>query len=396
MRSFTLLVLLATLAACTPASRFEVDVDGGQPDAAKACKVSSTRYDLNDVSFLFPLPETIDGGELLDLSTPRAKGPLLPPSLVAMLPEPTKLVNSSLADLKVVAVRVDPCFPTRSGSGCIPQVRLVAQPLAIVGQPPELSTVDTAVHLFYEITSAELNGDLRARLDGLKRLAGTRTSCQPLRVHPVMVDEGLGGSYAQELRALVTQLCGATNLSRVAAMTLTRPGTSWEFEAFDLVNGQLVADPIPRLMNVVVQAFGISDILPLIGRIVPAPASGVLPMLLDETMLAAAGDEAVRGAVDETFRIENPALESPRTIDCVSCHVAGRGREEATTTRGITGTGSTTAYSNTSFDLSPAPNSFGFGSQRAFGYFHREPSLTARTINESAEVATFFGSVKSP
>jgi hypothetical protein len=119
-------------------------------------------------------------------------------------------------------------------------------------------------------------------------------------------------------------------------------------------------------------------------------------MLLRDQLLASATDEAVRLAVDETLQIENPLLESPRTIDCVSCHVAGRGREEAAKARAITGAESANAYSRPSFDLSLAPSPLGFESQRAFGYFNRQPSLTARTINESAEVAAFFGSVNAP
>lgn len=386
-------------------------VDGGGDDAGRggdggaACEPEPMRYDLHDVSFLFPLPARFSlKNQLLDLQTPFKRGPLLPPALEAQLPAPLNFIgNAALADFRVVAARVDPCFPTSDGVGCARQIRLVAQPLLAAGEDPNrLVAFDTTLHLFFTLSEAEFDGALRDALDALKTLAGAQTRCRPLGVHPVMQQQGLDGAYAMMLKALITDFCGASSLSRIAVMRLTA-GQTWEFSALDVVNGRLVVDPIARLPldDNLVQKFDIGDVIPgadpsvRSAAITPLPSGNQLNTLLDYQRLSTVDAALIQEAVDESFAVENPLLETPRSVDCVSCHIAQRGRERAQRYRGISTASGSQAYGGGRFDVTVPSIPLAFSTQRAFGYHSRQPAMSPRTANESAEVAKWFGTARN-
>ena len=129
---------------------------------------------MNDVSIMFPLPQTAtDIGSLLAPSATGARGILVPQALytsVAELPgstltstAPTNgLAGYSIAsydDLRVVSVRIDPCFavmqPDPHGVGCPPQIRLVLQEVrATDGGAPQ--AFDSALHAIYSLPRNEL------------------------------------------------------------------------------------------------------------------------------------------------------------------------------------------------------------------------------------------------
>jgi hypothetical protein len=195
------------------------DSDSGTPDSGTSdggCTGRAGRLDLNDVSFLFPVPGA--SGGLLTLADHGSRGALLPPSLGALLPNPlATFPAASLADVRIVSARVDLCFKLDSAGACRPQLRLVGQP-QLNG-----NFVDATVHLFYELTEVELSAVV-LRLRTLKQSAGIATDCRPLGVHPVMSAQGLSGAYATDLKTLLLDYCGDSNLSRVAVMKLLRPG----------------------------------------------------------------------------------------------------------------------------------------------------------------------------
>ena len=145
--------------------------DAGQPVDSGVVSFSDGGLDLNDVSWLLPLPAPAQHGLLLGLSSAGSKGPLLPRRHYDALPGlvTTEDADALFAKFQVISARIDPCFPKEPTSGCLQQIRLVAQPLLIDGF--KTTTEDGTLHLFYELTDAEFD-DARAdahRAQGARR-----------------------------------------------------------------------------------------------------------------------------------------------------------------------------------------------------------------------------------
>ena len=359
---------------------------GSDADAdVAACGDRAGRFDLDDVSFLFPLPATPAGaGDLLAIDSAGPRGELLPAALFGDLPEPlSRLRDVALAELRVIAARVDPCFVSAPGGPCRAQLRLVVQPIRPDLEPTRAD--DAAIHLFYDLDEPGF-ADLIAALDELRGLAAGRTRCRALGVHPVMAAEGLTGPYAVRLRQAILDAAGATNLVRVAVMQLQQPGAVWRFHGFDVLAGELESLAIPRTDASESQAFSLSDTE--VGRafLDPEPSASLVPLLFDPVAVLAAEPTTLAAAGAETVAIEDPRRRDTTDTDCVSCHVSRRALDNARRIRELAVDGEP-GYANPGHDLSRPDDGLGSGSQRAFGYFDGAASITPRTIHESAEVA---------
>jgi hypothetical protein len=378
-----LLLSLPLLAAC---GALPVTGDAGLPDGGGA--FTDGGLDLNDVSWLLPLPPA--RSQLLGLAATGPKGELLPRALYDAMP--STVVGLEAATLfdeyRVLGVRVDPCFPRDATGGCIPQLRLVAQPVIADGATAT-TTRDATLHLFYELTAAELD-DAHRTVWALQALAAGRTAGRPLEVHPVLRAEGLAGPYGTMLHALVTRLCGAQNLTRVAFMRLVQEEVAWRFGAFEVEQAALVADPIPRLGTLVeqgVQEFGNTAFRS--GELQPTIPGDDLDVLLSESAMRLTDARTLTRGLTSALRLEHPARLSPKTADCGSCHVATRARTNAERQRQVDTSGYPDSFTaNPRFDLSRT-DAVGDDPRalRAFGYFGAMSALSQRTINESAEVA---------
>lgn len=356
------------------------------PDAdLAACADRPGRFDLNDVSFLFPLPSgPAARGDLLGIASSGARGELLPLALFDQLPAPlSSFRDVAPAELRVVAARVDPCFVSAPGGPCRAQLRLVVQPLRPDAEPTRAD--DAAVHLFYDLGEPGL-AELVAALDELRGLAAGRTRCRPLGVHPVMAVEGLTGPYALRLRQAILDAAGATNLARIAIMQLQQPGSVWRFHGFDVVNGELERFAVPRTGGGESQAFSLSDTE--VGRafLDPEPSPGLIPLLFDPAAIRAAPATTLAAAGGEAVAIEDPRRRDTTDTDCVSCHLSQRALHNALAVRDFRPDGEP-PYANPGHDLSRPDDRLGAGSQRAFGYFDGAASITPRAVHESAEVA---------
>lgn len=384
----SILLACLTLAACAGGA--------AAPDGGTGGGVASSALDLNDVSFLFPLPLSGERPLLLGLAAEGKGGPLLSQALFAKLPPlmPDTPEAITFEALRVVSARVDPCFPGSAPPAapiCVPQLRLVVQPLeADPLFPGAMTTADATLHLFYTLSEADFAAAV-AELRALKALAGDATAGRPLDVHPVMLAQGLAGSYATALNALLLKFCGAASLSRIAFQAVNQQGNVWTFGAFNLERGALVADLIPRLTNQKVQGVQQSgSAASPAGGLIPAPANDDLDTLLSKRDTALADARTLERAVRQALIIEHPDRSSPQTIDCGSCHVASRALSFATAQRGLDTTGWAERFVSPAsrFNLSRVD---GVGNdpfaQRAFGYLGRKSALSQRTINESAVVA---------
>jgi hypothetical protein len=386
MSRLVLLPLALALSAC----------GGFPPSGSGAGPRPDGGLDLNDVSFLFPLPAVGQEDLLLRVDETHARGALLPKRLFASLPT---LVEGGSADalyaqLRVVSVRVDPCFPAAPppSTACVKQLRLVAQPLDSDTSDGGVgtSTKDAAVHLLYTLSDEDFATAVDT-LWQLKALAHGATDGQPLDVHPVMRAGGLDGAYAGTLRDLVKALCGETNLTRVAFMSVASFGTAWRFGAFDVgAGGSMTAGEIPRLDGKTaqeVQEFGTPEFRN--GALLPSAPNDDLDQLLADSTMRLLDQRTLDKALDSALFVENPHASSPQTVDCASCHVASRARHHAEAFHGVDGSGRAGAFvAPARFD---ARRVDGAGDDphalRSFGYFGRLSALSQRTINESAAIA---------
>ncbi|MGV3623404.1 MAG: hypothetical protein ACO1OB_21470 [Archangium sp.] len=375
--------ILTVLVGCGgPMPESDGGVDGGGIE-------TDGGFDLNDVSWLEPLPNAALKSSLLAFDASGARGVLFPRPLYDALPVlvPDQTNALIFSEFRIIGVRVDPCFPKDAeNSACIKQVRLVAQPVTFT---PLASTRDATIHLFYDLSDDDW-AQLISAVTELKAMANGATAGLPLDVHPVIRREGVNGAYATKLHSLVTRLCGAQNLSRVAFMRLLQEDVAWRFGAFNVENGAFVADPIPRLNALTeqgVQEFGNTEFRS--GDLQPGAPGDDLGVLLSEQEMRLTDERTLQKAITSALKLEHPQRSSPKTADCGSCHVASRAL--------------TNAKNQKQLDLSQHADAFVFDTRfnlrridrvgndpralRAFGYFKDQSAFSQRVINESAEVA---------
>src|SRR5580704_10353183 len=121
--------------------------------------------DVNDISFLWPVPKTkADADELISLADAASDGPIMPPAIFKALIETAKTVNvdgrtiqfldASFEDpktWKVAGIRVNPTAlgtnPKALAAAEVPGIRLIVQPVTVNG---DVATVhDFAMHVVF-------------------------------------------------------------------------------------------------------------------------------------------------------------------------------------------------------------------------------------------------------
>src|SRR5688572_22490260 len=76
---------------------------------------SSNKLDLNDVSYLYPLPATLAGRDaLLKFTSAGAKGALFTRAFFDQVKPVDEVLTASAiySEMRIISARVDPCFPT--------------------------------------------------------------------------------------------------------------------------------------------------------------------------------------------------------------------------------------------------------------------------------------------
>lgn len=357
-------------------------------------------WDFNEVSLLLPLPRA--GEEKLMLS-PRSAGAaqneLLPQAVYSRLPN---IVIGAPADavyeaLRVVAVRLDPCFVegfSFRSTGCQRQVRFVWQPLTRAKTSQErgdFSTVDAAVHTFYRLTEGEWNALIQA-LRPLRKAFPLGPGL-PLQIHPHLRQQGYRGEYWRQWTSVVLPFIGARNLVRATAMTVNPAGNVWVFTGFDIANGQMARINIPRIDNQG-QAFftSLDNTSEFVTQMNPVPPGqdSFMRLLTNSVKLRKEGREGeIKEALRTALEIDNPAFHNPGTMDCASCHASRAVTHWARAhfpqwdwnrlfpRESFKGPGNLT---NTS--VNPMRTDI----LRAFGYFGTDPIISSRVIHETSLV----------
>ena len=355
-------------------------------------------WNVNDVSFLLPLPANVKTDPILVPETQGDAGSLLPQRFLDLLPPLAHSPDAPqfISELAVVGIRIDPCFPgiDPSGEPCRSLIRMVWQPL--VQDSGTISTADTAIHSFYELSASEFD-ELTRKLSLLNSSSGVSTRGLPLQIHPALAGQGLPGTYWQQLRAILLSYTGDKRLTRFTFMTLEAPKTMWDFGGFDVDHGKITRMVIPRVQTRLQSLINASPAPDAFsgGEKPEAPGdTDTFNRILERSSDLTSGDASLlRANADSIFRIENPKINSPATIDCASCHAAQAARIWAETKFPDLHLGESQFKFQSSLNLQNVTTSLrSTHSMRAFGYEGRNPAISQRTVNESAAIAETLGS----
>jgi len=377
MRHWPLLLLVAACSSSSPAAEPSPPLVTSGADAGPPLPALG----MNDVSVLVPVPASPKTVGPLRPRDAGEKGELLPQKVYDEIPkfgvEPAE--GLEYARMRVVAIRFDGCFPGKAG--CEAQIRLVMQPITDQG-----ATLDSAIHLFYALTEAEL-AEVVVGLRHLRTLA-PEVQDAPLDVHAALVAQGIEGPYATGLRDLVLRFAGDENLVRMTFFLRAPPRQEeWFFGGFDRVGGVL------QRMNIV----GVGKGNQRVDR--PATAAGFtyvftpagktpedISVLLSTETSKAASPDALAKAHAAVARIENPNKHGPDALPCAGCHVTTVLAAHAKESAGVDVTKLPDAFASTRDltvrgEAAKTPSSL-----RAFGWFGKAPMIGVRVVNETAAV----------
>lgn len=346
--------------------------------------------DPNDVSILMPLPVSAAADFLLRPDHRGGSGQLLPEVLFQALPTLAHYpLSVTYAKLRVVGIRLDPCFDSGDGR-CQPQIRAVWQPVEPL---PEggLTTLDAAVHTFYDLTPSEFAATLKA-FEDLKLEMGYPFRGALLGPHPGLREHGLSSEYGRKFFRILTERLGVSRMSQLTFMTLGPAQDAWTFGAFKVAHGAATPTVIPRTGSTT-QMF-VNQAGParaFRGGFTPEPfgPDRFDPWTLDSNDVEPNRRAEITQAYVASVRLENPDLHSSVTADCASCHAAQAFRtwaERSFPAWNLRDAGRPYVFRTGLSVENPSPHPDRTDRMRAFGYHGREPSIAQRTIHETARV----------
>jgi hypothetical protein len=363
---------------------------GGRPDPGDAGPFHPLH--MNDVTILAPLPASgatpvlLRGTDLADDGTP-----LVPRALFDRLARPpadftSPILTAATHDrLHLVAVRFDLC--DRGLPGVCPdaedgRMRLVLQPIFNDGL-----SEDVGFHAFYAIRNDEIGGAVAALRD-LARSAPAQEGV--LRVSPAL-GAADPAPYATRLRAFVKRYGGESRLVRltVNAQPQVFAQVRWELRGVEKRGGAFV--DITIVGSTAISEAVILDGAPPSAGFDVKPVTDTPPGLaraLSQRDFDAATDTQWRESLAALVAVEDPMSHTPETVACVGCHVSTVLMSVRAPRAGIDPLTLPGRYTSR-FDLSTAG---GKGAEtratRALGYLGRQPVISQRVVNETAQVLT--------
>jgi hypothetical protein len=372
---------------------------------------TTTPFDLNDVSVLWPLPKKVaDRDQLVSPADVGNLGTLLPRSIFDTVYHPreidfTEVIGRDEAyesATKVVAMRFDPCPPAALVMvPCHPMIRLVFQTLLPSEDHPKFGAIDAALHAIYVVPEKDVPV-ITSELAALKARSTAPTTKVPLEPHPALVKEGLGGNFGKAVRELILRHAGEKNLVGTGNVVVASAShSSWTFTGFNVANGEAVQRiPLPNIRidaesdgDGRAQTFESTSDPPATGQQNLMPTFALFQKI--ESGEGKPTDAEVTTAIDLTFGVENPTKATLDNGDCVSCHRSTHHRAQIVSALKLGTVRSTRAFpappnlnlTNTEEVVSEASSTS--KSVRNFGYFEDKTSISQRTINETAAVAMF-------
>ncbi|MBS1972030.1 MAG: hypothetical protein JSU04_17100 [Bdellovibrionales bacterium] len=355
---------------------------------------SALALSLNDISILLPLPEASQYQQLI--SPAEGTGPqgiLIPTTVFKALPQLIPEFPNSVTyrdQLKLVAIRLDPCFTEGEGpQNCRKQIRLVWQPVFVAADT--VTTRDAGVHSFYEFDDATFDQLLQ---DWQKLSSGKPTDA--LQIHPQLRQEGYEGPYWKYLRTMIFKYCGEKNLVRVTAMNVMNGELMWIFQGFDVVGGQTKNIQVARIggmsQGVIVSS---PQFASFTGGMMPPPQQdpAFSELIKDSaTTKKKYSEEQIKKIMVSVYEYENPTKHNPGTLDCASCHLANSARQWGQAHFNAWDWKkefANVAYQSTWNLENTTPGPLRTNRLRAFGYFINQPAISQRVVNETAATMMF-------
>ena len=339
-----------------------------------------------DVSILYPLAADTAPADLIAAGDVGAYGALVPPTLAGPTPaiELAGQIGATYADLRLVALRLDPCSARAT---CSPEVRAIFQPVVI--RDGQTAAADAALHVFYAVPDAELLLFMKEIL-ALKKAHGADVDYgDVLSIQPILAATGLRGPFAVGLERALLSHVGASRIARVTAMAhLFFDNDAWSFASFDRQGDRFVASTIVDTAETTQLINGTSASDPEIGGLFDGTPTPSLPEL-GALAVAWRPDEPTADIVAgfaQAIAAQDPDRHTSEDTDCVSCHVAEGARRAGVERYGFTPTDDFTSARS----LAYRRDGKALTNLHAFSYLGTEVSIMRRVANESALVADGF------
>lgn len=395
--------------------------------------------DVNDISFLWPIPTNAnDVNDLISLTSLAGTGEVLPGDVFTALITEAKTVSVNGQSIsfpngvgdqrgawKVVGIRVNPSAlgtnpQVLAQGGIVPGVRLIVQPVTMNGSV--VTPHDITAHVVFNyITNAQppFQPDKTAFKAIVKDLQEIKTFVQQagvqtvgkLNVHPGLKQNIPG--LNDRLKTLVKTHLNRQRLQVISFMGIPAPApVPWIFFKVHVGSGNTLvrqavsghfAMPSPKSQGFVfntpmqlvpapainaqaaTQGFGISTS--------PLFAANVTTKLNNALLPGAAGIPAQWKVRDVADVVANPLIHTTANTDCVSCHTETTRRKIVPGLTSQMGIAFKLPAGTSDVDPSLLPKdvwnvrNFGWGLNFFSGSNNFQPTVTQRAANEAAESA---------
>lgn len=351
------------------------------------------QWQLWDVSILLPLPKS--DSDLKLMISPYSSGLaklLLPKDTFHSLPQIVVKVKNELVFsqlLKVIAVRIDPCFQEGSApQSCRRQIRFVWQPVFFKNNSPQ--TIDAALHSSYELSEPQWN-EFLLNYEKLKQTTNKSKNYLALDIHPTLKEQGYEGNFWLSLKDLLLKYCGEKSLTQITVMTLEGAEDQWVFSGIKFNQGLIHPIMIPKVFSTG-QTFmaAETDTRHFQATVAPIKTGNLGLWFFDNSRSVKNKftESEFKVWVRELLEVENPLKHNSGTTDCISCHIS---TNVLNWHRNNFDWNWTFEFSNSEFKSSrnlfnKTLNNWKAQHMRAFGYQNTEPRFSQRVINESAVV----------
>jgi hypothetical protein len=340
--------------------------------------------DMNDVTILAPLPQTLATPVLLRGDDVADDGTIFVPRALFDRLTANELLSPDLyANLHLVAVRFDLCDRHRPGpcpEAEDARLRLVFQPLA-TGPLAR----DVGFHAFYAIGNDEIPEAVTALRD-LARIAPPQSGA--LRVSPAL-SAADPEPYATRVRAFVKRYGGEARLVRLTVnmQPETAAAIRWTLRGVEKADDGFVDIPIVGTTQTT-QGVSLSG----------SPAYTIVPTTdtpmgllgaITQLMFDVADAAKKREYLSALAAADNPLTHTAETVPCVACHVSTVVMSARAASTAIDPLGLPGRYTS-KFDLSVAGGKSTETQRtiRALGYLAQAPMISQRVVNDTAQTLT--------
>ena len=347
-------------------------------------------WTLNDVTYLYPLPEHAHRIFLRSIEN-HVSNEILNDLPRLSVRHEKEVLNKMIY---AVAIRIDPEFN---------QIRVVWQPITN-GPQNKITTLDMALHSFYQLSTHEFRNLLQEIISWKQKYSIDTNSSSPLNIHPAFYQksEKENSQVIIDLNELFFKYCRYDNTIKVTAMVLRGANDMWAFMGFDIDRLSQKRSPIviPRTASSTAQRF-VNQAVPALffeNAIISPLAFNYQEDSLENFVQKAIQmpqltEDEVLKYLNISNRFENPHLHNTNSLDCVSCHIAQPAREwifrnihQNLTSR----QDMAFIYQNAHHNLTNLSAEILNTSQiRGLGYFGRNIAISQRVIHESAEAADY-------